>query len=147
MSVRWPSGAREFLDRARIGRLATSDAAQQPHVVPICFALVGDRVYSVIDAKPKRDPRNLKRLRNIAENPRVAFLVDHYEDDWAQLAWVLVRGRCGLVDDSREYEVALEALRHRYEQYRAMPLLADSNPMLCLEIERVTTWAHGPVDS
>jgi PPOX class probable F420-dependent enzyme len=143
MSVSWPPQARELVRRARVGRLATSDAANRPHAIPICYACIDDFVYSVIDAKPKRNPLKLKRLRNISENPQVALVVDHYDDDWSQLAWVLLRGRCQIVTDEYEYGRALAALQDRYPQYRDMGLAIDTNPMMRITLERVIAWAHG----
>jgi len=77
----------EFIVGARIARLATADASGAPHNVPLCYWFDGERIYFAIDEKPKRQTgMQLKRMRNIVENPRVALLIDHYEEDWAQLA-------------------------------------------------------------
>ena len=76
-----------------MARLATADAGGRPHLVPVVFAVDDDRVYSVVDAKPKRTTA-LRRLANVAENPAVALLVDHYDDaDWDALWWVRAEGR------------------------------------------------------
>lgn len=147
MAVTWPTGARQFVHDARVARLATSAANNTPHVIPICFTVSGDRVYSVVDAKPKRDPVRLKRLRNIAENPSVAVVVDLYDDDWSRLEWVLMQGRALLVADKEEYDNALASLRARYRQYRTMDLELMSNPMIRIEIARVTSWAHGSAEN
>ena len=82
---------RKRLGEARVAHLATADAEGRPHVVPITFAHHDENLYFVVDDKPKRS-RDLKRLRNIAGNPRVSVLVDHYEDDWTRLWWVRVDG-------------------------------------------------------
>jgi PPOX class probable F420-dependent enzyme len=77
--------ARRRFGAARVARLATADAAGRPHLVPIVFALEGDRVYSAVDAKPKRTTA-LRRLANVRENPAATVLVDHYDDeDWSAL--------------------------------------------------------------
>ena len=86
-----PHQARRRFAAARVARLATADAAGRPHIVPITFAVDGDVVYSAVDAKPKRRTA-LKRLANIAANPAVALLVDHYADDWNELWWVRADG-------------------------------------------------------
>ena len=79
--------ARTFLDAHAVGHLATADASGAPHVIPLCYARLGERLYFVADDKPKRHgPRGLKRLANIAANPRVALVVDDYDDDWRRLA-------------------------------------------------------------
>ncbi len=131
--------ARAFLARHRIARLATADAAGTPHVVPFCYALVGDRLYFVVDAKPKRRTGlGLKRMRNIAANPAVAVVADDYDEDWSALAYLLVRGRAEIVTTAAERRRALAALRARYPQYRTMPLVGVAHPVV-----RITpTHAH-----
>jgi PPOX class probable F420-dependent enzyme len=133
---------RGFLERQRLGHLATADASGAPHVVPICFALVGETLYVGIDEKPKRgDPLKLRRLRNIAEAPRVAIVVDVYDDrDWSRLGFVLVRGTARVLTGGVEHARAVGALREKYVQYRAMAL--ETRPVIAADIERVTTWGH-----
>src|ERR671939_134241 len=92
-----------FLARQRVGHLATADAAGQPHVIPVCYALVGRAVYSVLDLKPKQ---------------RAALVVDVYAEDWSRLGYVLLRGTARLVESGPEHADALVALRERYPQYR-----------------------------
>jgi PPOX class probable F420-dependent enzyme len=135
-------GARRFLERARVAHLATADAAGAPQVVPICFALVGERLYVSIDEKPKHAaPMRLRRVRNIAENPQVAVVADVYDDDdWTRLGFVLVRGRARILTDGDEHRLAIDSLRERYAQYRAMAL--EERPVIAIDIERVTSWGQ-----
>src|ERR687887_130163 len=105
------------LEDARVARLASVDERGRPHVVPICFALDGDTLYTAVDEKPKRS-RALRRLRNIEANPVAEVLIDHYEEDWSRLWWVRLRGRARVTD---LHERALELLQAKYEQYRAVP--------------------------
>jgi len=102
---------------AKVARLATVGAGGKPHVVPITFAVDGDTIYFAVDAKPKRTT-DLKRLRNIAANPSVSVLVDHYEDDWARLWWVRVDGTARLLADGAQAVRATDLLAARYPQYR-----------------------------
>ena len=132
--------ARALVERHRVARLATADAAGVPHVIPICYALVGDAFYFVIDDKPKRSRRGLKRLRNIAENPQVALVFDEYDEDWSRLAFLLVQGDAALVTDLNEYGTVLESLRRRYPQYRQMPLQCASHPMVRITPHRHHLW-------
>lgn len=103
-------------EEARVARLATVDPSGRPHVVPICFVLDGDLLYTAVDEKPKRT-RRLQRLRNIEANPRVEVLIDGYEEDWSRLWWVRLRGTARVVDEPR----ALELLAEKYPQYRTHP--------------------------
>jgi len=112
--------ARDRLSKARVARLATVDGGGRPHLVPVCFAVDGDRIYSAVDAKPKRSP-DLKRLRNIADHPAVALLADHYEDDWDKVWWVRVDGTAEVVERGPDRDRGIELLCAKYEQYRARP--------------------------
>ena len=124
---------------ARVARLATAGADGRPHVVPICFALDGDTLYTAVDRKPKRT-RALRRLRNIEQNPRVEVVIDHYEEDWTRLWWVRLRGRARVVDrDDR----ALELLRAKYPQYREAP---PDGPFVVISVEERTEWRAAPPD-
>ena len=133
---------RHYLESARIGRLATVDADGRPHVVPVCFAVADDRIVTPIDEKPQRvAPDDLRRIRNIGENPRVALLVDHYTEDWAQLGWVQVRGTAALHtagDDRHSLEV--RALERKYDQYAEHDL--DERPLIRIDPGSVRSWGR-----
>jgi PPOX class probable F420-dependent enzyme len=131
---------RSFLERARRAHLATASAAGEPHVVPICFALLDeDTVVFAIDDKPKNRSRPLKRLRNLAENERFALVVDVWDEDWTKLAYVLLHGSGGLLPPGGRRARATEALRARYPQYVAMGLDAR-HEVVELRVERAYTW-------
>ena len=128
-----------MLRDARIARLATADAQGKPHVIPVCFAFDGHAIYSAIDEKPKRtSPRGLRRVRNIAANPRVALVVDHYEEDWRRLRYVLVQGRATIVDGGPDHRRAIARLRDKYPQYRTMHL--EGRPVLKISPSAIAAW-------
>jgi PPOX class probable F420-dependent enzyme len=132
---------REFVAAARLAHLATADAAGAPHNVPLCYWFDGEHIYFAIDAKPKRKSGlGLKRMRNIAENPRVALVIDHYEEDWSQLAYVLISGHARVVEDPQEYLAALRHLRDKYLLYRNMTFTPEANPIVKIEPESVHAW-------
>jgi PPOX class probable F420-dependent enzyme len=136
------STIRAKLDAARVARLATLDGQQRPHLVPICFALHDNVFYSAIDGKPKRvAPAKLARLQNIKKTPCVALLVDHYEENWKLLWYVLVRGEAELVSAPAERKRALVALRKKYPQYRG-EMLAEDAPVLRITPEQITAWGN-----
>jgi PPOX class probable F420-dependent enzyme len=123
---------------ARVARMATVGTDGMPHVVPICFATFGDVVYSAVDAKPKRSP-DLRRLRNIAANPRVALLADHYDDEWMRLWWARADGTARIVErDDPLRERAAELLAERYEQYRESP---PEDRAVVIDVERWSGWS------
>jgi len=129
-----------FLASCRVGHLATADARAAPHLVPVCFVVSEGALYITIDQKPKGDPRGLKRLRNIVENPLAAFVADRYDEDWARLGWVMLRGPAEILVDGAEHDRAQALLRSRYRQYQGMAL--DDLPVIALRIERVTSWGN-----
>jgi PPOX class probable F420-dependent enzyme len=117
----------------RVARLATVGQDGRPHVVPICFALDGDTLYSAVDQKPK-STRRLRRLANIEANSRVEIVVDHWDEDWSRLWWVRLGGTARIVEhDAR----ALELLQAKYEQYRADP---PAGPFVVVTIESRREW-------
>jgi PPOX class probable F420-dependent enzyme len=130
-----------FLASQRVGRLATADARGNPHVVPVCFAIEHDTLYVTIDEKQKRaSARPLKRLRNMIDNPSVAFVADRYDEDWRRLGWVMLRGRADILADGPEHDRAQVLLRERYPQYRIMQLA--ELPVIALRVERATSWGN-----
>ena len=133
--------AATFLARARVAHLATADARGQPHVVPITFVLLDGRVYSALDAKPKRvAERRLKRVRNLLANPRVAVVVDHYAEDWSRLGYVLLTGTGRLLEAGAEGAAAVAALRAKYPQYAAGAMRLEQGPLIVVEPEHVVSW-------
>ena len=133
-----PEAAR-FIESARVAHLASSSAAGQPHVVPVCFALVKGRIYVGLDAKPKSvDPLRLRRVRNILQNPRVSFLVDRYSEDWTRLGYVMVTGEAELCPSEDERRAVVAALRAKYVQYEEM--LQDDAPVLRITPKLSSTW-------
>jgi PPOX class probable F420-dependent enzyme len=122
---------------ARVARLATVDRHGRPHLVPITFAVDGDVLYFAVDAKPK-STNDLQRLRNIAVNPGVSVLVDHYEEDWTRIWWVRVDGAARTLDDRAESERAIELLTSKYEQYRRQ---RPPGPVVAISIDRLSGWS------
>lgn len=134
---------RAFLHRARVARLASASAEGEPHVIPVCFVFDGTCLYSAIDSKPKRvaTPR-LRRLQNLQANPRASLVVDHYEEDWARLRYILVTGRAEILAAGPDRDRALALLREKYPQYRAMADFGQG-PVIRLIPDRVTSWRGG----
>ena len=138
--------ARRRFAGVRVARLATVSPDGRPHVVPFTFALGSrargagsgpeDHIYSAVDAKPK-STNDLRRLRNIRANPRVAVLADHYEDDWDGLWWVRADGQAAILDDPVTMAPALTLLAGRYPQYREHP---PGGPVISIHVDRWTGW-------
>ena len=147
-----PEEARRRFAAARVARLATAGADGSPHIVPIVFAVARtagrDLIYTVVDAKRKRTTA-LRRLANVAENPAVSVLVDHYEEDWTALWWARADGvgrvlgeRDAGADagadrdaDAEQSERAIALLARRYPQQRAV------GAVLAIEVRRWSGWS------
>ncbi len=126
-----------FVNRQPVGRLATADVKGQPHVIPVCFVYHSEAFYVAIDEKPKQTLK-LKRLRNIAENPQVALVIDVYSEDWSQLAWLMVQGTAIVWERGDKYPEVLAALRQKYRPYQQMALA--ERPLIEISPERILSW-------
>jgi PPOX class probable F420-dependent enzyme len=135
---------RDFLDHSRVAHLATAGRDGRPHVVPLCYARDGEAIYFIVDEKPKQAGKRLKRMRNIAENPAVALVVDRYDEDWGRLEYLLVQGKAAIVEDAAEYARALGLLRARYPQYAAMRLEQGRNELVRIAPSAVHHWRSQP---
>jgi PPOX class probable F420-dependent enzyme len=129
--------ARERVAGARVARLATIDPDGRAHLVPIVFVLDGDTLYTAVDAKPKRS-RRLRRIENARERPDVTVLVDHYDEDWQWLWWVLLRGRARVLDEGEEAQRGIRLLTEKYEQYRREP---PGVPVLAVDVDEWRGWS------
>jgi PPOX class probable F420-dependent enzyme len=135
---------RRRLARARVARLATVRPDGRPHLVPCCFALDGETLYSAVDAKPKTTVA-LQRLENLAAHPAVSLVADHYEEDWSALWWVRVDGVARVLPpgggdghDAAANRDALDLLASKYPQYRDRP---PPGPVVAIDI---VTWKAWP---
>ena len=127
----------ELIERSRVARLATISASGTPHLVPVCFAFFDGAFFVPIDEKPKRGGP-LARVRNIERDPRATLLLDHYEDDWTQLAWLRFDCDARVLAAGAERPDVLAELRRRYGQYEEMAL--ESRPLIALVPTRHTSW-------
>jgi PPOX class probable F420-dependent enzyme len=127
-----PAVCRERLAAADHAVLATTGEDLRPHLVPITFALTGDELIFAVDHKPK-STRQLRRLRNIEWNPRVAVLCDQYDADWARLWWIRADGLARITQHG-----PVEPLAAKYAQYRENP---PAGPYVTITIDALTGWS------
>jgi PPOX class probable F420-dependent enzyme len=131
-----------LLQTHRVGHLATADAAGAPHLVPVCFVYDGEAVYTAIDHKPKRQTGyRMKRIRNILDNPQVAFLIDRYDEDWQQLYYVMIRGAATILESGTERRHALTLLEDKYPQYRERHLVDSTGLVIKIVPASVQRWS------
>jgi PPOX class probable F420-dependent enzyme len=128
---------RQLAESARVGHLGTVSVDGQPHLVPVCFVLVGDTAYSAVDHKPKRTTQ-LRRLANVTATGHACLLVDEYSEDWSTLWWVRLDGHGRVVDDPSEVALALAGLQAKYAQYAE---LAPTGAVLAVNVTRWSAWS------
>jgi PPOX class probable F420-dependent enzyme len=131
-----------FVLSQRVAHLATADGQGSPHVIPVCYAFDGQRFYTPLDEKPKRvTGSQLRRVRNIEARHEASLVIDHYDDDWTRLGYVLIHGLADLLSpaaDAQTHAHALRLLRERYVQYRTMAL--ELYPVIVIIPDRITSW-------
>jgi nitroimidazol reductase NimA-like FMN-containing flavoprotein (pyridoxamine 5'-phosphate oxidase superfamily) len=125
----------DFLNRNKVGRLATVSYDCRPFVTPVTFALSknGDEIYI------PTEPRNQK-VRNIRANSNVAFVVDEFPDFWKNSA-VVVRGSASLLDSSekkRQYMLSVNLLKAKYNEFKTA--LAPTDVIIAIEPKSITSW-------
>lgn len=129
----------ELVLTGRVAYLATVSGDGQPSVVPVVYAFDGARFVTPLDGKPKRaDPLQLRRVRDLQANPRVALVIDRYAEEWGRLAWVQVRGTAAVVTEGAQYDAGVALLAARYPQYAAVPLAG--RPLIAITPRQVRSW-------
>src|SRR5687768_7014025 len=113
MAVPFQQWEMELVEELRVARLATVTPAGAPHLVPVCYAFIEKRFVFAIDEKPKSGAP-LARIRNIEHERRVSLLLDRYDEDWTQLAWIRIDGEAAVMNQGEQWPEALTALRARY---------------------------------
>ncbi|MBP2708137.1 TIGR03668 family PPOX class F420-dependent oxidoreductase [Microbispora sp. RL4-1S] len=139
--------ARELFAAVRVARLATASRDGVPRLVPVTFAFADEAglgtIVTAVDHKPK-STSDLRRLRDIAANPAVCLLADHYEDDWERLWWARADGRARVVETGEDRDLAVERLVNRYAQYRERP---PAGPAILVRVDRWSGWSYADVPS
>jgi PPOX class probable F420-dependent enzyme len=123
--------------------MATVDGLGKPRVIPVCYFFNGVYFYTPIDDKPKRaSPRELKRVRNIVENPNVSLVIDEYYEDWSKLCYIIINGRAEIIESGEEYQNALTLLSEKYPQYIDMKLSELKLPVIKIVPNRFISWGR-----
>ena len=132
-----------FIKSHRVARLATADRRGLPLVVPICYVFDGKYIYTPLDRKPKRVPvKELKRIKNIAENPNISLVIDDYNEDWSRLRYIIIKGKASVIYSGKEYIESLRMLSEKYMQYREMNLIELNLPVIKIVPNRIISWGN-----
>ena len=132
--------ARRRFAAARVARLATADAAGRPHLVPMQLRPRRSRSSTRPSTPSRRPPPRLRRLSNVVANPRVAVLVDHYDERLGRGCGGCGPDGTGRVLDPADPRAAtgVAHLTARYPQYVAQP---PAGPVLVIEVDRWSHWS------
>ena len=128
-----------FLESKLVAHLATADSSGLPQVVPICYTIENSALHFLLDIKPKTvSPYQLKRVKNISQNPNVSVVVDHYSNNWNELAFVHLRGKATIIADFDKHSKVIESLRTRYPQYNQAAI--EKSILVKVDIETAYPW-------
>ena len=119
----------------RVCRVATANPEGQPHLVPVCHAVAGGKLYigSGDDGA---------KVRNIKANPRVTVTVDLYSDYWAELKGVMIQGTAKVIERGPAFQRARRKLYEKYPQYAKEASLSPSDSVI-LEITPTHVFSWG----
>lgn len=118
----------------RISRVATVGRDGRPHVVPVCHAAAGGRVYFGTG-------RDSLKLRHLRANPNLALSVDLYAEDWSLLKGVLIQGAAAVIEGGPRFRKFRDLLYRKYPQYPKESALGERDSVI-IEItpRRVSSW-------
>ena len=138
-----PPAVEEFIERARVARLATIDSEFKPHLVPVVFVFNGNHFFIPVDEKRKTaKPEKLKRIRNIQDNPNVTLLIDEYSEDWNKLAFVMIQGKASIAtkeEGNIQVRQAYKKLMIKYLQYQKVGL---GERCIIITPKKVASWRN-----
>ena len=136
----------EFIEKARVARLATVDKTFKPPLVPVVFVFDGNHFFIPIDQKRKSvKPQGLKRIKNLQDNSDVALLIDMYSEDWTKLAFVMIQGKASIITSKTQWNIdvkeAYNKLTTKYLQYQKIGL---SEMCIIIKPEKIVSWGANP---
>lgn len=138
-----PPAVEEFIERARVARLATIDSEFKPHLVPVVFVFNGNHFFIPVDEKRKTaKPEKLKRITNIQDNPNVTLLIDEYSEDWTKLAFVMIQGKASIAtkeEGNIQVRQAYKKLMIKYLQYQKVGL---GERCIIITPKKVASWRN-----
>jgi PPOX class probable F420-dependent enzyme len=138
-----PSDVEEFIERARVARLATIDSEFKPHLVPVVFVFHGNSFVIPIDEKRKTaKPEKLKRIRNIKDNPNVALLIDNYSEDWTRLTFVTIQGKASVARKTEQYIHLREAYKKLMTKYPQYQKVGVGETCIIIAPDKIVSWSN-----
>ena len=127
----------EVIQWERVCRVATAGKGGMPHLVPVCHVLHNGKIYFA-------SGDDGRKMKNLAENPRVTVTVDSYSDVWPALRGVMVQGTAKLIEGGPRFRRIRALLYRKYPQYPREAALSESDSVV-VEVTpvRVFSWGRG----
>lgn len=127
----------EMIQWERVCRVATAGKGGMPHLVPVCHVLHNGKIYFASGDEGRK-------MKNLAENPRVTVTVDSYSDVWPALRGVMVQGTAKLIEGGPRFRRIRALLYRKYPQYPREAALSESDSVV-VEVTpvRVFSWGRG----
>jgi hypothetical protein len=138
---------RRRLSSSDHGVFGTVDGAGRAHLVPVCFAVHGERVGLPTDAVKAKQQGRLARVTHALDTGVATLLVEGWDaDDWSRLWWVRadlsLEPAAGAHDADREPNNSdpdlLAAVRAKYTPYETGESIQS---LLHLRIDHLVGWA------
>jgi len=123
----------EFVEFARVARLATADSGRVVHNVPICPVFADGRFYVGTEA-------GAKKVRNIQANANVALVFDDYSEAWSMIRGVSIQGQARIVG-KQEFRVLRKKFYEKFQQYEnAAPLDEADSAIIEIIPQKKFSW-------
>ena len=126
-----PEPVRQFVAAARVCRIASVRPDGEPHAIPVCPVFDGkSTVYVDIG-------HSYTTAEAFRANPRIAVLIDEYDDDWSRLKGVLLR--CTMEEATgEEQDRAWAMIREKFPAHK--PIGWEPRLTLALRIYDWRQW-------
>ena len=126
----------QFLTDSRYGRLATANRAGEPHITPLGYVYHDGAVWF-------HALREGRRGHDLAENPKVAFLVDDGlgpGETYRQRRGAILYGACVIADEDPRLDDVRYAFMRAMEASNLREVQRRTHSWYRIDIERKSSW-------
>jgi nitroimidazol reductase NimA-like FMN-containing flavoprotein (pyridoxamine 5'-phosphate oxidase superfamily) len=126
----------QFLTVSTYGRLATANRAAEPHVTPLGYVYHDGAIWF-------HALREGRRGRDLAENPKVAFLVDDGlgpGETYRRRRGAILYGTCVVADDDPRLDDVRHAYMRAMEASSVDEIQRRTHSWYRIDVARVSSW-------
>jgi len=109
----------DYLSRRKFLTLATTTTKGEPLTHPIAYVNIDDTVYFSTNKKTRK-------VKNIKENPNVAYSVFDGTDHLDEIKLIQMEGTASILTDNSKAEEILNMIKKKFPSMADMPLDSDS---------------------